>query len=100
MNTEQLRKEFEAEFTRYGFDFDRIEVSYANDQTHGAWLAYQSAAKSRDELIERLVRAMSALVLHNRASDEREGLDRLLHSLELQNAQQALAEAKAQGYGE
>lgn len=87
MNTEQLRAEFEALNLYKDCDLSRCRMEpsdYANTYVHYAWEGYQAAAKSRDELIGKLYHALKVA---------QHGVGQALQD-------EALAEAKAQGYGE
>ena len=98
MNTEQLRAEFEA----WAKDncvplLERVGYAYfMPDETITVWNSYQAAAKSRDELIGKLVGVISdarKLLLNGT-------IPLILMSAVVCALEQALAEAKAQGYRE
>lgn len=85
MNDRQLREEFEA--------WAKTRPGLSKDALHDAWRGYQAAAAPRDELIGKLVDALASVycdMYDTKPLDE--GV--------CKEVKQALADAKAKGYGE
>ena len=94
MNTEQLRAEFEAWWQVARMNRSGIAPNYGDMVTNCQFEAYQAAAKSRDGLIGKLHTACLA------ADAVWIGNDTVTNNMARQLNREALAEAKAQGYGE
>lgn len=63
MNIEQLRKEYEAWAIKEGMYVGRnIGRQYDSEWCQASWESFQAAAKSRDELIRKLVEASQGFV--------------------------------------
>lgn len=95
MNTEQLRKEFSKKY-KDSPEFLENFPFYVNEEWKGFVDGYTAAAKSRDELIGKLVMALSTVA--DRELSKYTTEEQLKYVAIVAN--QALAKAEAQGYGD
>jgi hypothetical protein len=98
MNNEQLRKEFEAWAVEHKYILAKFTDEYSFSSTKNAYSGYAAAALLRDELIGKLLKHLKAanIPYENHTPEA----TRQWAFIARNEVRQALAEAKAQGYGE
>lgn len=103
MNTEQLRKEFEAWYFNRRKEWREQGIELSDADANSMWDGYQAAAKSRDELIGKLVDAFEQKVKETPVGSECPQKGASYYNwgkYYLTILKGLVVEAKAKGYGE